>query len=83
MPKLTPDIDLVLDLINGEAWEQIVSELASWHPADIADIIELGAPYQGEWYVIGIPEAGRVVEGYVSSFWNVNIRRRQGSSSGK
>ena len=40
MPKLTPDIDLVLDLINDGAWEQIVSELTSWHPADIADIIE-------------------------------------------
>jgi magnesium transporter len=40
MPKLTPDTDRILDLIHEDAWAQIAGELTSWHPADIADIIE-------------------------------------------
>ncbi len=40
MPKLTPQPDRILDLIHEDAWPQIARELASWHPADIADIIE-------------------------------------------
>ena len=40
MPKLAPDTDRILDLIQEDAWPQIAEELASWHPADIADVIE-------------------------------------------
>jgi magnesium transporter len=40
MPKLRPDTDRVLDLINEEAWEQVIQELHAWHPADVADVIE-------------------------------------------
>jgi magnesium transporter len=41
MPKLNPDIDPIIDLIHKEAWDQVVLELTTWHPADIADVIEL------------------------------------------
>ena len=40
MPKLNPNSERILDLIHDNQWEQIALDLASWHPADIADIIE-------------------------------------------
>ncbi|MBT7701823.1 MAG: magnesium transporter [Verrucomicrobia bacterium] len=35
--------DRVLDLVEQEAWEQVAVALATWHPADIADLIEQSA----------------------------------------
>lgn len=40
MVKLTPDSELILQLVEDEKWEQISHELKSWHPADIADLLE-------------------------------------------
>ncbi|MBT3192069.1 MAG: magnesium transporter [Verrucomicrobia bacterium] len=41
MPKLHPNIERIVELIHLEEWDQIRSALASWHPADIADVIDL------------------------------------------
>jgi magnesium transporter len=40
MPKLNPNSERILDLIHDNQWNQIALDLATWHPADIADIIE-------------------------------------------
>jgi len=40
MPKLTPDTEHILYLIQDEQWDQVAIILASLHPADVADIIE-------------------------------------------
>ena len=46
------------------------------NPETVSDIIALfESPYQGEWYVLGIPEPGQIRSGQFPLFWNVNIRR--------
>jgi magnesium transporter len=40
MLKHGPDLDYILSLIHENSWEQIATELQSWHAADIADLIE-------------------------------------------
>lgn len=40
MPIQTPDTERVLNLIHEDAWSEVATELATWHPADIADVIE-------------------------------------------
>jgi magnesium transporter len=53
MPALTPDIELILDLIQDEAWEAVHQNLDSWHAADIADLIER-APREKRDHLFGI-----------------------------
>jgi len=40
MPKLTLNSEHILELIHDNLWDQVAEEFSSWHPADIADIIE-------------------------------------------
>lgn len=53
------------------------------NPSTVADIVIIDAPYQGDWYVVGVPEAGRLLGGQGAMFWNGNIRRIRGGASGK
>jgi hypothetical protein len=82
-------IQLVSDL-NIRSWFELRgTNQKDWeygdkvNPSTIADIILLDAPYQGEWYVVGVPEAGVLVAGQDPMFWNVNIRRIKRGALGK
>ncbi len=53
------------------------------NPTTVADIITIDAPYQGDWYVVGIPEPGVLVAGQGPMFWTANIRRIRRGALGK
>lgn len=53
------------------------------NPDNVADIIHIDAPYQGDWYVVGVPEPGQLTSSQTPSFWNAFIRRIKTGSHGK
>jgi hypothetical protein len=82
-------INLVSDL-SIRCWIELHgSQQKDWeygdklNPATVADIIVVDAPYQGEWFVVGIPEPGVLVGGQDPMFWTANIRRIRRGALGK
>lgn len=53
------------------------------NPETIADVLTLSPPYQGQWFVVGIPEPGELLNLQAPIFRNVNIRRIKIGAKGK
>jgi len=82
-------INLVADL-SIRCWLELRgSQQKDWeygdkmNPSTVADIIAIDAPYQGKWYVVGIPESGVLIGAQEPMFWTANIRRIKGGALGK
>jgi hypothetical protein len=50
---------------------------------NVADIISVKAPFQGDWYVVGVPETAQLVTQQGAIFWNAYIRRVKTGNRGK
>ena len=53
------------------------------NPANVADIITIGVPYQGDWYVVGAPQFGELVNHHEPVFYNAFLRRIRTGFHGK
>ena len=71
-----------IELRGGQVPEHHDSPGAKIDPMLIADLVTLDIPYQGTWYVIGVPEPGQIKDSQGVVFWNINIRRIRTGSRG-
>ncbi len=71
-----------VELRGGQVEDYHISAGDKIDPDLIADVVKMGIPYQGEWYVIGIPEPAQIKDTQGVIFWNVNIRRIKTGSHG-
>lgn len=83
-------INVVGDLSIRSGVELFGSQQKDWeygdkiNPKTVADIIIMEtAPYQGSWYVVGVPEPGLLEGAQDPVFWRANIRRIRGGALGK
>lgn len=73
-------IDVALRGVQGNEYPLYTGKI---DPVNVADILKIDAPYQGEWFVVGIPEPGQLNANQEPLFWNVNIRRIRRGNNGR
>lgn len=64
-----------IELQSGQLEEHYIPAGDKIDAKRVADIIKINIPYQGEWYVIGIPEPCQIRDTQGVTFWNASIRR--------